>query len=288
VNLVGGPRGEIAHVNMKSSISTLMYYVLMTMFFLPTKAVEQLIQQALQFVDQVRSAAVVEQRNSTVSDEQVHNVKDMDRIKVSLVKIKRSYGTNTVNLPDTMTKREIVQFTGPIKSIITSAVSGMNKALPSDAILLLAMSLLYGLYIVTMDISEVCYRPSTFANALRNTIPFLPDLRDKQCADTKVAWAQTLVAIKGALYVVAAKMSMQYVKLVAPSLERSGFTPGEIQGITGVNLATGQVRAGGGVAAQPATPVRTGAIAPGRAAGTVGRGRQPAGAAAAAATVEHI
>ena len=209
------------------------YYILMMLFFLPANFIEKFFNYTLRFLDRVATQAT---QNSDISEEEMHRIgDDVNQIRMIVLQARRSFGTNTINMPKNMTRRELLQIAKPVEDMVKKSVKGINKAMPEDVVALLAVSALYALYRVTMEISKVCYRPSGWKNIFANLIPLFPDLRDKLCSDSKAAWSQTLVVIKGILYLIAAKMAAQYVLLFTPALLRAGFTQAEIRGFTGVN-----------------------------------------------------
>ena len=246
-NVFGGRRNLNAGVkynNLRSSISILIYGILLIMFYLPADVIDRVINHTnkmlLEGEQRLKKEAA---KNNKISAEEVKKISEqVVTVKFFLDEGIRSIGTDNPDLPGgaMIPRNKISQIKGKVMKLITSATIAINRVFPRDVMTILIVALLSSLYYVMMDISKTCYRPPTMINFVKEVAtPFVTSTRNKQCADLKLAWNPSILWIKAGIFAVASKMAIGYLTLLTPALEKSGFRPAEIRAVKGALTVPG-------------------------------------------------
>ena len=290
-NVVGGPRNlNVKYNNLRSSLSMVIYGVLLIMIYLPAVAIDRVVNHTHQMLADGEKHLKANARKNGISDEEVNNISgQLVTVKLFLDRGIRSIGTDTPDLAEgaMIPRRQAPQLRVKVTKMIKSATHAVNRVLPRDVMTIMIVALMSSLYYVLMDISNTCYKPTTTKNVFMELVPSYSSTRNKQCTNLKLAWNPSLIWIKACIFAVAGKMAIGYLTLLTPTLLKSGFKMEDIRALAGKDAIPGVqplentlTRPENPGTARPGT-ARPGTARPGTARpGTAGRGMARPGTAA--------
>jgi hypothetical protein len=189
-----------------------------------------------------KKRAVSVLRRRSPADDISANVQEIQEqlVRVSLITRPRTsrgvmVESSELNVPPSSPSRPLI--TRHVKKAVKNIVSAVDKRLPTDFMAVWLFSTAAGVWYYQNEIAQVCYRNYSTENFVRNIVPLLSSVRNKQCSNKRLEVADSLSKLKLAFALGAGVLSKQIVVSLKDSISRSGISDAQFSAITGLNIS---------------------------------------------------